>query len=414
MKSARRTLYERNLFYQQLNFKYVLFRYVRALVLANKSHGRARTAGLTFLFLLLYLLDFILGAAVLLVLVKDPELKLQARKLLSLYTKSSLEWCQNYLQWLMGVPWGIKLNTPLSHFLGTRYIYILDMWKLFYSEFIAAYLSVFVDFLLVLLPFSATLTVMALHDFLKFLNLCLICFFIISSRVLVLQLSALKSLGRLFIGRKWNVLKKRVDTYDHSESREQLLVGTIIFTILLFLLPTTGMYTLAFFYLRVIQFLVQFCLRVCCVCMNKFTLSLLGSLHASLQDQSLAGAEVLIRGMRLDEYARKKVATPYRVVDGRRCSLEFFSVDNSEVTVLWNGREYSVEEMREVVDSIPQEALVRDVEHHMTGGRSSSQSSGGERTEANLSASSTDDANTLEVTIRNHPMVHWFWTLPGN
>lgn len=387
------TLYERNLFYQQLHFKYVLFKCLTSLVWKIKPHGKGRTAALTLSFLLLYLLDLMLGALVLLILIRNPELKHHVGNILSLYTKSSLEWCREYLVWLMGVPWGIKLNTPLSHFLGTRYLYILDLWKLFYSEFIAVYLSTFVDFLLCLLPLGLTLSIMALHDFLKFLNLCLICFFIISSRIFTLQVSALKSLGRLFMGKKWNILRERVDSYDHVGNMNQLLVGTIIFTILLFLLPTTGMYTLAFFYLRVIQFSVQFALRLCAVLVNKLTVFFLVYLHSSLQDQPITKAEVLICGVSPDEYARKKVSPPHRVVEGKWCNLEFFSVDNSDVTIVWNGREYSVDEMRGVMSSIPQEVLVKDMECYIDG------------------QTGTD---STEHVVRSHSMMHWFWTLPNN
>ena len=390
------TLYERNLLYQQLNFKYVLFKYVTTLLKQVKPLGKRRTALLTLSFLILYLLDIILGAAVLLILTQNPILKQYIRTILSLYTKSSLEWCHEYLEWLMGAPWGIKLNTPLSHFLSTRYIYILDLWKLFYSEFVAVYLTSFVDFLLFLLPFSLTLSIMALHDFLKFLNLCLICFFIISSRVFTLQVSALKSLGRLFMGKKWNVLKQRVDSYDHAGNKNQLLLGTIIFTILLFLLPTTGMYTLVFLYLRVIQYSVQFTLRLLVVSVNKLTVSLLLFLHYSTQDQPVTKVKILVKGLSPEEYVRKEVARPYRVEEGKWCDLEFFSVNNSDITILWNGMVFTVDEMKRVMMDIPREVVEGDVRCY-------------------LGDEDCGDRGTVEdMAVRKHSMMHWFGSLPRN
>lgn len=392
MKSS--TLYERNLFYQQLHFKYVLLQYLNSIVWKIRSNRKSRTIGLTLSFLLLHSIDFIIGATLFLTLIRNPGIKYQMGKMLAYYTKYMLDLSKDYIIWLMGVPWGIKLNTPLSQFLGTRYLYILELWRLFYSEFISIYLSMFVNFLVILLPFGITLPVTALHDFLKFLNLCLICFFIISNRVFTLQFSALKSLGRLFMGKKWNILRERVDSCDYNMN--QLLVGTMIFTILLFLLPTTGMYTLIFLYLRVLQFSVQFALRVCAVFVNKLIISSLSSLYASLQDQPITKAKVLIRGLTPDEYARNERTLPYRVVDGRQCKLECYSVDDSDITVVWNGKEYPVDQMREIINRMPEESLAKEVEQCYGTGQS------------------TALEGSIGAVVSNHSMSHWFWNLPKN
>lgn len=387
MKSS--TLYERNLFYQQLNFKYVVALYLHAAIWKIRTKGRLKTAALTLSFILLYSIDYIIGTAILLVSLHDPLLKYRLGNILSIYTKTILEWSGDYIIWLMGVPWGIKLNTPLSQFLGTRYLYILDLWKLFYSEFISLYLPVFINLLFLLLPFGVTLSITALHDFLKFLNLCLICFFIISNRIFTLQVSALKSFGRLFMGKKWNILRKRVDSCDYDIT--QLLVGTIIFTILLFLLPTIAMYMLAFLYLRLIQFAVQFGLRVCAVFVNKFTLSCLSSLHLSLQPQPFKKAKVLICGLDPCDYARAKTSSPYSVIDGKWCKLECFSVKEEDVTVVWNGKEYDLDEIRQIANDIPERTLLNE-----------------------LQQSTSCELGSAEANVRGHSMAHWFWTLPKN
>ena len=68
--------------------------------------------------------------------------------------------------------------------------------------------------------------------------------FVFIFRLYSLQVSALASLWRLFRGKKWNVLRQRVDsaTYDVN----QLFIGTLLFTILLFLLPTTSLFYTVF------------------------------------------------------------------------------------------------------------------------------------------------------------------------
>lgn len=59
----------------------------------------------------------------------------------------------------------------------------------------------------------------------------------------------------IFLGKKWNVLRLRVDsiTYD----ADQLILGTILFTILLFLLPTTLLYYVVFATARLLVLIIQ-------------------------------------------------------------------------------------------------------------------------------------------------------------
>lgn len=63
-------------------------------------------------------------------------------------------------------------------------------------------------------------------------------------RLYSLQVSGLVALWRLFLGRKHNPMRGRVDSCQYSP--DQLFVGTLAFTILLFLFPTTFMYYIVF------------------------------------------------------------------------------------------------------------------------------------------------------------------------
>ncbi|XP_022110711.1 phosphatidylinositol N-acetylglucosaminyltransferase subunit Q-like [Acanthaster planci] len=63
-------------------------------------------------------------------------------------------------------------------------------------------------------------------------------------RIYRLQLTGLLALSRLFRGKKWNVLRKRVDTCNYDV--DQLFIGTLLFTILLFLFPTTLLFYVVF------------------------------------------------------------------------------------------------------------------------------------------------------------------------
>ncbi|KAF3957541.1 hypothetical protein CMV_017460 [Castanea mollissima] len=54
------------------------------------------------------------------------------------------------------------------------------------------------------------------------------------------QTQALADLWRLFSGRKWNPLRQRLDSYDYTV--KQHVVGSLLFTPLLLLLPTTSIF----------------------------------------------------------------------------------------------------------------------------------------------------------------------------
>lgn len=316
-------LYRRNLVWQQVEARWRAFQAAGKVIRQRKS-SHIVSAGTVAIFLL----DLVLGS-----LAAWLWTRYEAGTLLedsvANYTLSMLRVTRTLLAWVMGSPAGLKLNIPLSHFLGSRCLYILGFWELFYRDFLARYLP----FLLSLLPplmasLGLSLSLSLLHDFFKFLNLCLICFYVFSTSLLSLQLSGLTSLGRLFMGRKWNVLRKRVDSCDYDTS--QLLVGTILFTILLFLVPTTVVFAGVFFSLRVIQWTVQLVLRAVVVGINWSTFSAYECLGQMGSDASLLSARVVL-------------------VRGGGCE------------VVWNGRRWSVGEMMAVVERSDVRGVLGDV-----------------------------------------------------
>ncbi len=382
------TLYERNLFYQQLNLKYQMLIFIRSKIWRLRGGSSERIGAPSLMLIWIYFLDIILGMAMLVAILFYPTLKIQIEDLLSLYTLKMLDLVDDYLSWIMGVPLGIKLNTPVSHFLGSHYLYVLRFWRLFYMEFIAIYMSSIVKFLVLLLPFGLSLALTALHDFLKFLNLCLICFFVISHRISTLQISALKSLGRLFMGKKWNILKDRVDTCHYDLN--QLLVGTLIFTILLFLVPTTGMYTLVFLYLRVLQFSVQLVLRLCVVFINKVTLFFILNFYALLVKEPITRAKFLIQNKEPLAFTQKDSSCSSGSERGRNNNLNVFKFDESHVVVSWNGMNMSVLQMKEIMKSTPKEEIVQQLQPGF---------------QCSL------DGGPVEQQLLSHSMLKWIWPL---
>ena len=63
-------------------------------------------------------------------------------------------------------------------------------------------------------------------------------------RVYKIEMESLKSLFRLFRGKKLNPLRARIDSYSYNV--EQLFIGTLSFCIVFFLFPTIFMYYIVF------------------------------------------------------------------------------------------------------------------------------------------------------------------------
>ncbi|KAF9771764.1 hypothetical protein IL306_010582 [Fusarium sp. DS 682] len=142
----------------------------------------------------------------------------QIGDLLQTYTVDAL---QSSISWLMGWPAGLKLNGELAAFLGDLFLWVID--------------------------YSST-----------------------SGRIYHWQLTILQSLFHLFRGKKHNVLRNRIDSCDYD--LDQLLVGTILFTLLFFLLPTVAVFYLNFAIARMAIISLKAGFDTLLSCLNHFPL----------------------------------------------------------------------------------------------------------------------------------------------
>ncbi|KAL4958198.1 muts domain V-domain-containing protein [Aspergillus filifer] len=117
---------------------------------------------------------------------------------------------QRTISWLMDWPAGLKLNNELAAFLGDLFLWVIENWA----------------------------------DLISILTVHIYSFYIASARIFNWQLTIIISLFHLFRGKKRNVLRNRIDSCDYD--LDQLLLGTILFTVLFFLLPTVIVFYLAF------------------------------------------------------------------------------------------------------------------------------------------------------------------------
>ena len=157
--------------------------------------------------------------------------------------------------WLMGNPAGVKLNDHLSTAASTACIHVLDLWVHAHSWLGDA---------------AAAAAAMLLHwggclgfsfvvaSALDVSNMACACVLLLHAAFQTANStlsSVVASFFRLFRGKKWNPLRKRVDTCDASV--EQWLLGTLAFSVLLFLMPTAVSFHVFFAIMRAMLWAAQ-------------------------------------------------------------------------------------------------------------------------------------------------------------
>lgn len=151
-------------------------------------------------------------------------------------------------------PAGFKLNNDLGQFMEAMILWTSLMWRLITEIISELYESVpvinsTVGYLFNLLCYCGLSFVLALFvDFIKAASLHVSFFNIATSKIYYQQVQMLKSLMQLFGGKKYNVLRNRIDSIVEDDYRiDQLLLGTFCFMILIYLLPTTFAFYFLFF-----------------------------------------------------------------------------------------------------------------------------------------------------------------------
>lgn len=107
-------------------------------------------------------------------------------------------------------------------------------------------------------------------DLVSILTIHIYSFYMASAKIFHWQLTIILSLFHLFRGKKHNVLRNRIDSCDYD--LDQLLLGTILFTLLFFLLPTVIVFYLTFAVARMGIISVKAVLDTALACLNHFPL----------------------------------------------------------------------------------------------------------------------------------------------
>ncbi|CAG4979821.1 unnamed protein product [Colias eurytheme] len=159
------------------------------------------------------------------------------------------------LKWLMGAPAGLKLNNAFNKMLGKYFSYHVELWWLF-LDVSGERLDFILHIYQYLGYFGLTFQAAIISDMLCITTFHSYCIYVYAARLFNIQISGLIALLRLFVGRKYNPLRGTIDSCEYTN--QELFVGTVAFTILLLLLPTTLMYYIVFTMFRILSLFVQY------------------------------------------------------------------------------------------------------------------------------------------------------------
>ncbi|KAF2106415.1 N-acetylglucosaminyl transferase component-domain-containing protein [Lophiotrema nucula] len=187
----------------------------------------------------------------------------------TIFNTWSIEGLRRMITWLMEWPGGLKLNTELAEFLGDLFLWVIDHWAGVMAN-LRPHLPGIIHFIGFSAFAGATMPISLFSDLVSLLTLHIYSFYIASARIFHWQLTIIISLFHLFRGKKRNILRNRIDSCDYD--LDQLLLGTILFTLLFFLLPTVFVFYLTFATARVGVIGLKAGLEIGLACLNHFPL----------------------------------------------------------------------------------------------------------------------------------------------
>ncbi|XP_078433749.1 N-acetylglucosaminyl transferase component family protein / Gpi1 family protein isoform X2 [Wolffia australiana] len=161
--------------------------------------------------------------------------------------------------WLMGVPAGFKLNTELAEILGLVSLNAIQIWSTLWF-YVGSLLLYYVNALALSGMFlGATIPAALCIDLLKLATFHVTALHTLIALLYSRQIWALTSLWRLFRGQKWNPLRQRLDSFDYTV--DQHVVGSLLFTPNLLLLPTTSVFYIFFT-------IISSCISIVCIALE--------------------------------------------------------------------------------------------------------------------------------------------------
>ncbi|KAK4053782.1 pig-Q [Microbotryomycetes sp. JL201] len=192
------------------------------------------------------------------------------RLLAGLVQRLTLSSLRDILLWLNDWPGGVKLNFELASLFCDWFLWGTGLWEEYALKRILPHLPSIVYIVGLSGLLGTTMFISVASDLLAVLTLHLFVFYLMATFIFRWHVSMLGALFNIFRGKKYNVLRKRVEPAVYEV--DQLLLGTILFTLATFLFPTVLVYYLAFAASRLGIVLLHAALETILAFMNHFPL----------------------------------------------------------------------------------------------------------------------------------------------
>ncbi|KZO95819.1 Gpi1-domain-containing protein [Calocera viscosa TUFC12733] len=228
----------------------------------------------------LVLNDIIVGVAIGAFLNENAE---YLGRLLWFYAKVyAVDLVRDTLFWLDDWPVGLKLNTELSRFICLCFVGLTGVFE-DCLNLLAPHFPLVIYLIGSSGMLGLTMSLSLVSDLLSLLSLPLYLCYMTATTVFSSQLSAAYSLFNIFRGKlyflafpncnQYNILRNRVDSMEYD--LDQVLLGTILFTLVAFLFPTILAYYAFFASVRIAIILIHAMLETSLAFMNHFPLFVL-------------------------------------------------------------------------------------------------------------------------------------------
>jgi phosphatidylinositol glycan class Q protein len=150
-----------------------------------------------------------------------------------------IEVLERQVLYLMNLPAGFKPNPNLDNFLGNLMLDIISVWNYVTTELTGMELSL-ARFVGLFGMLGVSFQLALAHDYLFLASVHIFFIYTAFSAFYKMMLQMASTLFRLFRGQKFNVMRQRDDANHFSI--EELYLGVLIITLVIFLLPTVAMY----------------------------------------------------------------------------------------------------------------------------------------------------------------------------
>ncbi|OII78146.1 N-acetylglucosaminyl transferase component family protein [Cryptosporidium andersoni] len=160
-----------------------------------------------------------------------------------------------YLQFNWLASSELRLNKDLSSFLISLLFEAFQLWKSI-TNYIFSDIELIFFFLKLLSAVGGfSIAISFVWDIFNIYTFILYYIYVLFSKLHCINIQAISTFYHLFRGKKWNILRNRVDSTINNI--EQLLFGTILFTISIFLYPTVAIFYVNFLFIWVPVFLIN-------------------------------------------------------------------------------------------------------------------------------------------------------------